>query len=175
MDGFSAIRGQQWRLLGLLEKARCVVHMASSEECDQMFVELASFTKRALDNKRKIRDEVARVPLEHLLKLKRHKDGNEFTGPDMAPAVSVSNAPGDDHPDTHAPNSSPFFTDTTVTGLQRPCSPFGVCDVSPTNETLCECCDDGKSVFVPGSADVEACALCLCLLQRGGDLGLRWN
>lgn len=53
--------------------------------------------------------------------------------------------------------------------LTHPCSPFGVCEPSATNEQLCYCCDDGSvpaGFGTSGSDSVEACAQCLCSLQR---------
>ena len=129
----------QKRVLLLFEKAREVVRFASAKECDSVFVELATFTERALTAKRKLREEATALSITDIVNMKRQT---------IAP-----------------PSDSPF--------VQRPCSPFGVCDASVTNDSLCECCDDGTVMSNNNAPDsVEACALCLCLLQHGGSLGL---
>jgi hypothetical protein len=148
----------KWRLLMLLEKAQSVVRFASPLECDSIFVELASFTEQALVKKQKVRDTASRVSLEELLK---------------GQGAGAKNPSAGLKEDEELEETSKSF--------QRPCSPFGVCDVSLTNAALCACCDDGTATSnaavaaASGAGDVEACALCLCLLQHEWSLGLMFK
>lgn len=124
----------------LLEKAHGLLQFSSSEECDALFVQVASFTSRCLENKKFLRDLASQVSVEKLVK----QDLDAYPVEELQKRSSCS------------------------------CVPLsGLCDPSSNNMKLCSCCVESiggpQGTNIEGDS-VDACADCLCLLQKNVSL-----
>lgn len=55
------------RLLLLVDKAQTLVRLASSKDCDLLFLDVAAFASRAVGRKKRVHEEAAQISLDELL------------------------------------------------------------------------------------------------------------